>query len=141
MDDVHRLAAELTIKISDIQDAEDYLLLLQSLESVLKHVEDSDDYIHPLLQPQPTVASRAYWRPEQKDNPLNGWSHRCELEAANLGGDSLKAARLPSKITSPLAGFQRQSGRFRSSYHETEFFRLHPLTLPLLLECSLPVRF
>ncbi|KAJ9144236.1 Amidase signature enzyme [Pleurostoma richardsiae] len=112
IDDVHRLAAELNIKISDIQDAEDFLLLLQSLESVLKHVEDSDDYIHPLLQPQPTVASRAYWRPEQKDNPLNGWSHRCELEAANLGGDSLKGRTIAIKDNISVGGLPTTVGTF-----------------------------
>jgi amidase len=65
--------------IEDGAERRDYLLLLQSADAVIQAIDEGDDYIHPDLRPVETVQSRSYWRPD--DNPLNAWSHRCELKA------------------------------------------------------------
>lgn len=67
--------------IDDEDERRDYLLLLQSADAVIQALEEEDDYIHPALRPVETLEARSYWRPTVEDNPLNAWSHRCELRA------------------------------------------------------------
>ncbi|KAK1572878.1 amidase [Colletotrichum navitas] len=81
-EELHRLAAELGFAISDPHDAQSYLLLLKSFEAVMLQVDTGDDYVHPALSPVPTTKPRSFWKPDAKNNPLNAWSHRCDIAAA-----------------------------------------------------------
>ncbi|KAI6083704.1 amidase signature domain-containing protein [Hypoxylon rubiginosum] len=82
-DTIHQLAANLSVEITKASEAEDYLVLLQSLESVLQHVRDAPDYIHPQLQPQPVAGSRQYWKPGDGENPMNAWNFQCNLKSSS----------------------------------------------------------
>jgi amidase len=62
---------------------------------VIQAVEDGNDYIHPNLQPVETTEPRNYWRPES--NPLNAWSHRCQLVAKNPTSSLLKGRSIALK--------------------------------------------
>ncbi|KAL6399861.1 Amidase [Ilyonectria robusta] len=89
VNDLHELAAGLGIEIVKDQDADDYLLLLRSLQGVLQNIKDGPDYHHPALDPYPVDGTRKYWKPIQDDNPLNAWSHRCDLKATKCTSDLL----------------------------------------------------
>ncbi|KAH8657781.1 amidase signature domain-containing protein [Xylariales sp. PMI_506] len=110
IEDLHQIAAGLNIKISNAQDAEAYLLLLKSFEEVMQHVERSDDYIHPDLAPQAVLGSRDYQRPEPSQNPMNAWSHQCNLEAAKPTSELLKGRTLVVKDNVPVGGLPTTMG-------------------------------
>lgn len=82
VEDLRSLAAKFNILLECGADEEAYLTLLQSAEAIYEHFDNVDDYIHPALVPVPTVSERTYWRPRPEENPLNAWSHRCELQAS-----------------------------------------------------------
>ncbi|EFQ34948.1 amidase [Colletotrichum graminicola M1.001] len=97
-EELQRLAAELGFTIADPHDAQSYLLLLKSFEAVMFQVDAGDDYVHPALSPVPTTKPRSFWKPDAKDNPLNAWSHRCDIAAAQPTSNLLRGAGTsPSK--------------------------------------------
>ncbi|KAK2057034.1 amidase [Colletotrichum caudatum] len=96
-EELHRLAAELGFTISNHHDAQSYLLLLKSFEAVMLRVDTGDDYVHPALSPVPTTKPRSFWKPDAKDNPLNAWSHRCDITAAQPTSDLLRGRTVAVK--------------------------------------------
>jgi amidase len=102
----------LNIDISSSRDAEDYLFLLRSLEGVMQHVKDDSDYLHPALTPQPTTEPRKYWTLDEKDNPLNAWSHRCILKSANPTNGILKNRTIAVKDNICIGGLPTTLGTF-----------------------------
>ncbi|GKT52192.1 amidase [Colletotrichum spaethianum] len=89
-EETHRLAAELGFTIPNSQDAQSYLLLLKSFEAVMHQVDTGDDFVHPALTPVLTTKPRSFWTPDAKDNPLNAWSHRCDIAAAQPSSSLLR---------------------------------------------------
>ncbi|KAI1214214.1 amidase signature domain-containing protein [Annulohypoxylon truncatum] len=109
-DTVHQLAASLSVEITNAADARDYLILLRSLESVLKHVRDAPDYIHPELKPQPVVGSRQYWKPKDEDNPMNAWNFQCNLKSSNPTSEQLKDLTIAIKDNISVGGLPTTLG-------------------------------
>lgn len=101
---LEELAAQLSINISNSADRDDYLRLLWSFESVMKHIEDSPDYIPTALKPQPVSTSREFSRPSPEDNPLNAWSHTCDIRASNPITNTLKGRTVAIKDNISVGG-------------------------------------
>ncbi|KAI0893763.1 amidase signature domain-containing protein [Annulohypoxylon nitens] len=113
-DNIHQLAASLSVEINNPTDASEYLVLLRSLESILKHVRDDvPDYIHPELTPQPVVAgSREYWKPSNDDNPLNAWRFQCNLKSSSPTSKLLKDCTIAVKDNISVGGLPTTLGTF-----------------------------
>ncbi|KAK2022885.1 putative glutamyl-tRNA amidotransferase subunit A [Colletotrichum zoysiae] len=109
-EELHRLAAELDFTISGHDDAQSYLLLLKSFEAVMLQVDAGDDYVHPALSPVPTTKPRSFWKPDAKDNPLNAWSHRCDITAAQPTSDLLKGRTVAVKDNVCVGGLPTTLG-------------------------------
>lgn len=110
--DLQKAASKLGIKIPDGPDAEDYLHLLQSVEAVMKQIQDSEDYIHPSLSPVETARCRTYWEPKAEDNLLNAWRHRCELTAASPTSTALRGKTIAIKDNICIGGLPTTVGTF-----------------------------
>lgn len=78
----------------------------------MRHIESSDDYIHPSLSPLPTLAPRTYWELQKEDNPLNAWRHRCELVAANPTSSLLRGKTIAIKDNISIGGLPTTVGTF-----------------------------
>jgi amidase len=104
------LTARLSIKIANPDDIEGYLALLRSLESVLRHVQDVPDYVHPQLQPQPVVESRQYWKPGSDTNPMNAWNYQCQIESSNPVNTLLKGRTFSIKDNISIGGLPTTLG-------------------------------
>lgn len=125
--DLKDLAAQLNIELPDGKDADDYLRLLWSFEAVMKQVEDGSDYIHPTLKPRALSTSRQYWKPSPEDNPLNAWSHRCDLRAANPTSDILKGRTVAVKDNISVAGLPTTLGAPASLVSDDGVFPVSPI--------------
>ncbi|KAJ5908702.1 hypothetical protein N7495_001384 [Penicillium taxi] len=111
VNDLQDAASSLGFKIPE-EDAEDYLVLLQSVEAIMRQVKSEDDYIHPALSPVPTINPRVYWEPEDVSNPLNAWRHRCEFAAASPTTDLLRGKTIAIKDNISLGGIPTTVGTF-----------------------------
>lgn len=98
--------------IKDQQEQDDYLILLQSADAIIEGIEKEEDYIPPQLQPVETTTDRSYWRPESKDNPLNAWSHRAEIQAKHRSSDLLSGRGIAFKDNVCIAGLPTTLGTF-----------------------------
>jgi amidase len=78
--------------------------MLQSVEAIFHDLADSPDYLHPNLKPIPTIAERKYWRPTEEQNPLNSWSHRCDITAEKPTSSLLKGRTIAIKDNISVGG-------------------------------------
>ncbi len=100
------------MEIANATDADDYLVLLRSLESVLQHVRDAPDYIHPELRPQSVVGSREYWKPRDENNPMNAWNFQCNLVSSNPTTALLKDRTVAVKDNISVGGLPTTLGTY-----------------------------
>lgn len=113
LEHIKQCAADLNFEILNEQDADDFLILLQSLEAVMRQVDEDTDFIDPRLEPQQTTVPREFWVPDSKtDNPFNAWSHRCNLEAASPTSQVLKGRTIAIKDNICVGGVPTTCGTF-----------------------------
>ncbi|KAJ5373493.1 Amidase [Penicillium concentricum] len=119
--DLRAFATQLHVDTLDDKDAQDYLTLLRSLETVLRSIDNAPDYIAPDLLPHKTLKHRNFWKSTPEDNPFNGWSHQCDLRSAApasnlLGGrtvaikDNISVGGLPTTLGVPQSLFPQADG-------------------------------
>ena len=71
------MAKENNIIVPHGEDEKAYLLLLNSFDAVVQHVNSLPDFEDPRLEPTPLEGGlRNYARPSAKENPLNAWRHK-----------------------------------------------------------------
>ncbi|KAK7418771.1 hypothetical protein QQX98_003789 [Neonectria punicea] len=125
--DLRRLANQIGFDIPDDQDADDYLLLLRSLESVMQFIKDSPDYIPASLKPYPVVETRTYWKPDPADNPLNAWSHRCNFQSNACTNNLLNERTIVIKDNISVGGLPTTLGTFPQMVSRTGSFPISPI--------------
>ncbi|CAK7236019.1 hypothetical protein SBRCBS47491_009493 [Sporothrix bragantina] len=57
-----------------------YKPILQSFLAVMNKIDSDADYTPPSLEPEPSVAERSFSVPTAEENPMNAWSHLCEIQ-------------------------------------------------------------
>lgn len=101
------------MEVANAGDADDYLVLLRSLESVLQNVRDAPDYIHPELRPQPVLGgSRQYWKPREENNPMNAWNFQCDLTSSDPTTELLKDRTVAIKDNISIGGLPTTLGTY-----------------------------
>ncbi|KAL4954523.1 amidase signature domain-containing protein [Aspergillus filifer] len=121
-EDLKDRASKYNIKINPGAEEDAYLLLLPSAEALHRTLDQCPDYIHPDLAPTPTTDPRKFYKVPEAENPLNGWSHGCDLTAQKptsslLAGrtfvvkDNVSVAGLPTTLGLP-AWLQSRSGEY-----------------------------
>ena len=110
-DTLHDVAAKNNIIIPTKDDEDGYLLLLESLDAVVKHVEALPDYIDPSLKPVEVVGETRKWWKEEK-NSRNAWSHRTRLRAAKPTSYHLSGRTVAIKDNASVAGVPYTAGTF-----------------------------
>ncbi|KAJ5922813.1 hypothetical protein N7516_010516 [Penicillium verrucosum] len=121
------LAAQLHVESLDDKDAEDYLVLLRSLEAVLRSIDNAPDYIAPDLLPQKTLEDRIFWQPASKDNPFNGWSHQCDIKSASPTSKLLGGRTVAVKDNISVAGLPTTLGLHQSLFPEGNGYPISPI--------------
>ncbi|CAK7274940.1 hypothetical protein SEPCBS119000_006431 [Sporothrix epigloea] len=71
-----------------------YKPILQSFLAVMRKVDEDPDYTPPSLNSEPATTDRNYTTPNPEENPMNAWSHIC-----NIGNTSL-----PTKTPGAMQG-------------------------------------
>lgn len=108
---LHDVAAKNNITIPNKDDEEGYLLLLESMDAVVKHVEALPDYIDPSLQPVEVIGgARKWWKDEH--NSRNAWSHRTNLRAVKPTSYPLSGRTVAIKDNVSIAGVPYTAGTF-----------------------------
>ncbi|KAK2781161.1 hypothetical protein FQN53_000772 [Emmonsiellopsis sp. PD_33] len=67
-------------------DAKDYTLLLNAADISVQNVDAMQDYIDPRLVPNLDASGeRIYTKPDGAENPINAWSHKCNISLKESG--------------------------------------------------------
>ncbi|OAA66701.1 amidase [Niveomyces insectorum RCEF 264] len=90
------------------QDEADFYTMFQRQEQLLRIADDLPEYVDPRIGPGSDVAplsARTYAAPAKKDNPLNAWSHQCEIKDEKAVATGILAGRsVVVKDTISVAG-------------------------------------
>ncbi|KAL4801829.1 amidase signature domain-containing protein [Aspergillus unguis] len=124
--DIHTLAKKYNVEIRPGPDQDAYLLLLQSAEALHGILNDSTDYIHADLEPVPTTQPRSYCKVPEQEDPLNAWSHACEISAASPTGSLLAARSVVLKDNISVAGLPTTLG-LPDSFHKNGKYEPSPI--------------
>lgn len=124
---MRRWAKELGFEFADTRNAEDYLLLLRSLEAVIESIKECPDYLDPALKPYPVTESRTYWKLETKENPLNAWSHRCHLQASDCSSNLLHGKTVAIKDNISVGSLPTTLGTSPELLSDDATFPLSPI--------------
>lgn len=127
---LHQLAARWGITIQPGDEEESYLLLLQSAEAVHRQIASSPDYLHPALSPTPSIAPRTFWKPSTKANPLNAWSHRCDIRASHPTSTLLRGRKVAIKDHISVAGLPTTAGLPASFFAHSNRYPISPIDAP-----------
>ncbi|CAK7264682.1 hypothetical protein SEPCBS57363_001204 [Sporothrix epigloea] len=82
------LLASVGIRHMSIADKAAYKPILQSFLAVMGKIDEDPDYTPPSLNPAPATADRSYTAPTPEENPMNAWSHLCNIQDTNLSAKS-----------------------------------------------------
>ncbi|PKY01558.1 amidase [Aspergillus campestris IBT 28561] len=129
---LHQLAARWGITIQPGDEEDSYLLLLQSAEAVHRQIANSPDYLHPALSPTPSVSPRTFWKPSTKANPLNAWSHRCDIRASHPTSTLLRGRKVAMKDHISIAGLPTTAGLPASFFAHPNGYPISPIDAPVV---------
>ena len=79
------------------------------------------------MLPTETTESRTYTRPERDQNPLNAWSHRCELAAKKTTSALLQGRTIALKDNISVGGLPTTIGAFPQLLSEDEKYSESPI--------------
>ncbi|CAG8344615.1 unnamed protein product [Penicillium nalgiovense] len=125
--DLQSFAAQLHVETLDNKDAEDYLTLLRSFETVLGSIDNAPDYIPPDLLPPKTLEGRKFWKPAPEDNPFNGWSHQCDLRSAVPASNLLHGRTIAIKDNIFVGGLPTTLGMPQTLFHHADGYPISPI--------------
>ncbi|KAJ5150626.1 Amidase [Penicillium coprophilum] len=125
--DLQAFAAQLHVDYMDDKDAQDYLTLLRSLETVLRSIDDAPDYIAPDLLPRETLERRKFWTPTPEDNPFNGWSYQCDLRSVTPAGNLLTGRTVAVKDNISVGGLPTTLGVPQSLFPQADGYPISPI--------------
>ncbi|KAI9367401.1 putative amidase [Aspergillus egyptiacus] len=106
------LAKQWNIIFKSEEEEAAYLLLLQSAEAVHREIDSQPDFSHPDLEPTATTEPRRFWRPKPQANPLNAWSHRTHIQAAQPLSSLLQGRKVAIKDNISVGGLPTTVGAF-----------------------------
>ncbi|KAL4883233.1 amidase signature domain-containing protein [Aspergillus karnatakaensis] len=116
--DLQAIASRFDIKINPEEESA-YLLLLQSADAVYNSVAEYSEEIPPVLKPVDTVEPRTFVRPTAEENPLNAWSHVCNLQAMAPTSDLLKGRTVAIKDNVCVGGLPTTLGVLSAQVSKT----------------------
>ncbi|CAK7568622.1 MAG: hypothetical protein SEPTF4163_006618, partial [Sporothrix epigloea] len=82
------LLASAGIRHLSSADKAAYKSILQSFLAVMRKIDEDPDYTPPSLDPVPATADRSYTAPTPEENPMNAWSHLCNIQDTNVSAKS-----------------------------------------------------
>ncbi|KAJ5810997.1 Amidase [Penicillium robsamsonii] len=126
-EDLQTFAAQLHVDTLDEKDAQDYLTLLRSLETVLGSIDNAPDYIAPELLPHKTLEHRSFWKPTPDENPFNGWSHQCDLRSAAPASGLLSRRTVAVKDNISVGGLPTTLGVPQSLFPQADGYPISPV--------------
>lgn len=109
METVSAIGSRLNVKIPDT-DVEDYRVLLNGLDATRKQIAELPEYEDPRLWPDATTVPRKWWKEE--NNPLGGWSHRCQVVHASPSDKRLEGRSVAFKDNVSVASLPITGGTF-----------------------------
>lgn len=85
-------------------------MLLNGLDATRKQIAELPEYDDPRLRADSSTVPRTWWK--EKDNPLGGWSHRCEVTSGSPIDTRLKGKTVAFKDNVSIFGLPITGGTF-----------------------------